>query len=109
MKTFYLLAAIVGAVVPYAFFLDFFASSGINLGGFVSALFINGAAGGFAADLLITSAVFWVYLITTGVPRVWLYVLANLTIGLSFALPLYLYLHADEIHAEQGTAAAQDA
>ena len=91
VKNFYLIAAIAGAVVPYIFFVDFFTSEGINLAGFVSALFVNGAAGGFAADLLITSAVFWAYLVAARVPRVWLYVLANLTIGLSFALPLYLY------------------
>ncbi len=95
MKHFYLGAAIAGAIVPYAFFLDFFVDEGIDLPAFIDALFANGAAGGFTADLLITSAVFWGYMFTrrTG-PNPWPIVLVNLLIGLSCALPLYLYLQA---------------
>jgi hypothetical protein len=94
MKNFYLVAAIVGAVVPYVFFFDFFASEGLALASFISALFANGAAGGFTADLLISSAVFWAYLISRKDPLAWLYILVNLTIGLSSAIPLYLFNQA---------------
>ena len=74
-------------------FLDFFASDGMALGGFVAALFVNGAAGGFTADLLITSMVFWIYMFNRNDgPAAWPFVLINLTIGLSCALPGYLYL-----------------
>ena len=62
MRTLYLILAILGAVVPYAFFIPFFAEHGIDLAGFVGALFANGAAGGFTADLLITSVVFWLFI-----------------------------------------------
>ena len=96
MKTLYLLFAVVGAVVPYLFFLPFFAEYGLVLSTFVGSLFANGAAGGFTADLLITSAVFWTYLRQVREPRWWLYVLINLTIGLSCAVPLYLYMTEDE-------------
>ena len=89
----YLALAVMGAVVPYVFFLDFFASNGMALGGFAAALFVNGAAGGFTADLLITSMVFWIYMFSRdGGPAAWPFVLINLTIGLSCALPGYLYL-----------------
>lgn len=92
MKHFYLAAAIAGAVVPYAFFVDFFADEGVDLPRFIEALFVNGAAGGFTADLLITSAVFWAFMFTRADgPSPWPFVLANLLIGLSCALPLYLY------------------
>ena len=63
MKTLYLLLAIVGAALPYAFFIQYFSSEGVSLPGFVAALFANEAAGGFTADLLLTSAVFWVFMI----------------------------------------------
>lgn len=93
VKNLYLILAIVGAIVPYVFFIDFFASEGLALTGFVSGLFVNGAAGGFSADLLITSAVFWTYLFSRNDgPKAWPFVLINLTIGLSCALPLYLYM-----------------
>ncbi|MDP6376913.1 MAG: DUF2834 domain-containing protein [Pseudomonadales bacterium] len=58
MTRFFLATTILGAVVLYLFFLDFFAGQGIQLQGFVAALLVNGAAGGFTADLLITSLVY---------------------------------------------------
>lgn len=92
MKNVYLVLAIAGAVIPMLFFFNFFAASGLALSTFVSALFVNGAAGGFVADLLITSLVFWIYMFTREEgPKPWLFVLLNLTIGLSCALPGYLY------------------
>ena len=91
MKQFYLTAAIVGAVVPYLFFVDFFLDSGVDLVSFITALFANGAAGGFTADLVISSGVFWTYMSANKEPKLWLFVLLNLTIGLSCALPAYLY------------------
>ena len=92
MKKVYLLFAIVGAVVPYGFFFGFFAAEGINLPAFISALFVNGPSGGFTADLLISSLVFWLYMFSRPEgPRPWLFIALNLTIGLSCALPAYLY------------------
>lgn len=94
MRTLYLVLAIVGAIVPYVFFVQHFQSEGLALGDFVSALFANGAAGGFSADLLITSLVFWIWLLRDGAKRPWIYVLINLTIGLSCAFPAYLYVRS---------------
>ncbi len=96
MAAFYLVLAIVGAIAPYIFFLDFMAESGVGLGPFVGALFVNGAAGGFATDLVISSTAFWAFLWNdagrSNVAHPWIYVLVNLLIGLSCALPLYLYM-----------------
>lgn len=59
VKNVCLLLAILGALVPYAFFVLFFADSGIAGTSFASALFVNGAAGGFTADLFISRLAFW--------------------------------------------------
>jgi len=92
MKNLYLTLAIVGALVPYVFFFNFAATAGVDLPAFVMALFSNGAAGGFTADLLISSLVFWIYLFSRrSGPSPWPFVVLNLTIGLSCALPAYLY------------------
>jgi len=93
MKNLYLVLAIVGAVVPMIFFADFTATAGLDPRGFMQGLFVNGAAGGFAADLLITSAVFWIYMFSRRAegPAPWLFIALNLGIGLSCALPAYLY------------------
>ena len=95
MKRLYLIMAILGAVLPYIFFFQYFSSEGINLGGFVSAIFANGATRGFTADLLVSSFVFWIFLIDRRNkgkgPSPLLFVILNLAIGLSCALPAYLY------------------
>ncbi|MGD8831512.1 MAG: DUF2834 domain-containing protein [Pseudomonadales bacterium] len=92
MKHVYLGLAILGAVLPYLFFVPFFAAHGLDLRGFVGALFTNGASAGFTADLLVSSAVFWTYLFSRREgPAAWPFVVLNLTIGLSCALPAYLW------------------
>jgi len=95
MKKVYLELAILGAIVPYVFFAPWFWNNGTDLFGFVSLLFANQPAGGFASDILISSAVFWAWSWNEsrrhGVRYWWVYVVLNLTIGLSCALPLFLY------------------
>ncbi|MBT5873300.1 MAG: DUF2834 domain-containing protein [Candidatus Latescibacteria bacterium] len=95
MRKIYLILAVIGAVVPYAFFIDFFQSNGVDLPAFMVGLFANGAAGGFSADLLISSFVFWILMFTQARkhdgPSPYLFIALNLTIGLSCALPAYLY------------------
>lgn len=94
MKNLYLLLAIVGAVVPYVFFTEHFATVGFGLVDFVRAGFVNGVAGGFTADVLISSTVFWICLFSRNASQIWLYIAVNLLIGLSCALPLYLWRQA---------------
>lgn len=92
--TVYLVLAILGAVIPVVFFLSFAMAEGINLIGFVKALFVNGAAGGFTADLLISSFAFWVYMFSkkNDGPKPLVFILLNCCIGLSCALPAYLWM-----------------
>ena len=94
-KKIYLLLAVGGAVVPYIFLIQFFADAGLSPSEFISALFVNGAAGGLTADLMISSLVFWVFIFARSrddkAPRPLWFIVINLTIGLSCALPAYLY------------------
>ena len=96
MRSFYLVLAIAGAIIPLAFFTQFFIGGGgeAALLDFVPALFVNGAAGGFAADLFISSFVFWGYMWhrRASGPKMFPFVALNLFIGLSCALPAYLYV-----------------
>lgn len=103
MKSFYLIAAIVGAVIPLVLFAEHFAAAGFDPGTFIGAVFTNPAASGFAADVLISSLVFWV-LITVrrpAGPTPWPFIVLNCTIGLSCALPAYLYVCARRDTAPQ--------
>lgn len=93
LKTTYLILAFLGAAVPLAFFVSFAAEQGIDLLAFIEALFVNGAAAGFTADLLISSFVFWLYMFSnqSNGPKPWLFIAINLCVGLSCALPAYLW------------------
>ncbi len=95
-RTFYLAMAIIGTIVPWMLFGAFFIGHGPDIPLFVRSLFANGAAGGFSADVLISILIFWVWswrdAARHGVARWWLVLPASFCVGLSLALPLYLYL-----------------
>ena len=93
MKNLYLVLAIAGTVIPYFYFLQHMGVEGAALVPFMAAAFANPVASGFTADLLISSFVFWIYMFNAGdnAPRPWAFIVMNLLIGLSCALPAYLY------------------
>ena len=99
IKTAYLVLAIVGAIVPYGFFIQHFGAAGFGLLDFIAALFVNSAASEFTSDLMITSLVFWIAMYqrrSSGKgPNPAFFILLNLTIGLSCALPACLYVTAN--------------
>ena len=95
-RVFYAAAAVAGTVIPWLFFGSFLADEGADLPGFVEALFVNGAAGGFSSDVLVSALVFWVWSFgdarSRGVANWWLVLPATLLVGLSLAFPLYLFV-----------------
>lgn len=99
LRRFYLVMSVLGAVVPWIFFASFFAENGYDIPLFVSGLFSNGAAGGFSTDVMISIGVFWVWSRIDAqqhsVRNWWLVLPAGALVGLSLALPLYLYFRQD--------------
>ncbi|MBI3159800.1 MAG: DUF2834 domain-containing protein [Chloroflexi bacterium] len=96
MKRLYLILAVIGAILPYFYFAQFFASDGVNLPAFLAAAVANPVASGFTADLLVSSPVFWILMAAEkrrnpGAPGPALFVALNLLVGLSCALPAWLY------------------
>ena len=96
MQIFYLILAILGFILPYSQLVSFLANNGLDLSLFWSQLSANRISTDFAFDLAISSIVFWVFVFVEG-KRInlkfpWLYVVLNLVIGLSFALPLFLWM-----------------
>lgn len=94
MRTIYLILAILGTVGPWIFFGQFFAEPGTTMGHFIAALGANPATTGAAVDLVISSVVFWLWSFPVARRlgmRWWPYPVVNLLIGLSCALPLFLF------------------
>jgi hypothetical protein len=94
-KNIFLVLAIIGLVVPYYFFLQMPAEDGFNLPLLIQPFFANNFMKGAAMDLTISVIVFWFFMFVEAsrlqMKNPWLYLLATLLVGLSFALPLFLY------------------
>ena len=104
-KHVYLILSIIGLVVPYYFFVLFLKTHVLDGKAFVQELFSTRISTFFAMDLLISSLVFIGYIrqeaTRCAMRRWWLYLFALLTFGLSFALPLFLYVRESSLEARQ--------
>jgi len=102
-KNLYLALAIVGLTVPYYFLVSFLRTFGLDGKAFVEELFGTSISAFFATDLIISCLVFLIYLRQEAkrlsMRYSWVYVIALLTVGLSFALPLFLYVRENHINS----------
>ena len=103
-KNIFLVLAVIGCIVPYYFFLQLPAEDGFNLPSLIQPFFANNFMRGAAMDLTISVIVFWVYAFLEAsrlqMKNPWIYVLATLLVGLSFALPLFLYFRERQLEAK---------
>jgi Terpene cyclase DEP1 len=92
---FFLVAFVLGTIIPCYFLYGFIQSHGLDLPRFLTHLFQTNAASNFSSDLLLCSFTFWGFMVQDKkdkrVPNIWVFILINLLIGLSSALPLYMY------------------
>lgn len=95
MRNAYLVLAGIGLILPYYFFGSFLRQYGFNLEMIYEQLFINQFATFFVMDLVLATIVFYIFLYTESqrltIHNWWIYVVCSLLVGLSFALPLFLY------------------
>ena len=103
-KNIYLVLALIGLVTPYWFLFKFLSANGLDISLLVQQLFANSISTFFAVDLIISFIVFWVYMTSEAaklqMKNWWLYILASLTVGLSFALPLFLYFRERKLETK---------
>jgi hypothetical protein len=97
-RTIYLVLAILGAAIPLYFFAQHFGQTGLAFADFLGAAYANPAASGLTSDLLISSGVFWIAMYhrrsRLGGPNPLPFIFINILIGLSCALPAYLFMLA---------------
>ncbi|SRR6266404_1822208 len=102
-KRVYAVLCLLGFSVPYYFFLRFAAEHGLRLSVLVNQLFANPITAFFAADVILSSLVLWVFMYQEIRKRTiklwWVCIIANLAVGVSLALPLFLLLR--EIQTER--------
>jgi hypothetical protein len=102
-KTIYLALCFFGALLPYWQFVPWVMQHGMNLPLFVRELFANRISAFFGMDVLVSAVVLIVFMrVESGrlnVRRRWLPLLAVLVVGVSLALPMFLYMR--EMRLEQ--------
>ena len=104
MQWLYLVAAILGTALPLSQLVPFLTANGFDLPLLFRQLFQTYASGFFALDVIVSSVVLWIFVYTEGrrlrMRHLWLYVLCNLAIGVSSALPLFLFFRERKLNAE---------
>jgi hypothetical protein len=100
-KTIYLALCFVGAVLPYWQFVPWVMQHGLSLPLFVHELFANRISAFFGMDVLVSALVLIAFMrvesARQNIRRRWFPVPALLTVGVSLASPLFLYLRESRL------------
>jgi hypothetical protein len=96
LKSVYLGLCVAGTVLPWWQFLPFLRDHGLDLPLFFRQLFATPVSGFFGMDVIVSSVVLWTFVLGEGRPaavrHLWAPIAANLFVGVSLGLPLFLYL-----------------
>ena len=92
----YFVLAVVGLIIPYYFLVSFVLANGFDARLFLRQLFGTPISTFFAVDLLLSCVIFMMFsgreAKRYAMNHVWISTVALFTVGLSCALPLFLYL-----------------
>ena len=103
-KRIYLALCLLGVLLPYWQFLPWALDHGLNLRLFAEELFANRISAFFGMDVIVSALALVVFVAAEGarerIAGRWLPILALITVGVSLALPLFLYLR--ELQRDQG-------
>ena len=107
-KNVYLFLCVLGILLPYSQFIPWVMENGLDLGLIFRQLFANRIGGFFGLDVLVSSVILIRFVHTEGqrlgVRRLWLPILGLLTVGVSCALPLFLYLREGALEGREAPA-----
>ena len=102
-KYLFLIIAIIGTVLPLRSFGLFLQEHGFNVQELINQLFANHISAFFGWDVIISAIAVIGLVVLEGkrlqMKHLWIYILCNLSVGVSLALPLFLY--AREAHLEK--------
>jgi hypothetical protein len=102
-KKLYLMLCVLGTALPYVHFLPFLQAHGLDARAFMSQLFGTPVSGFFGMDVVVSSLVLWVFVAVEGrrleMRGLWVPIAANLAVGVSLGLPLFLYMRETRLEA----------
>lgn len=102
-KTLYLILCVAGTLLPYPQFIPFLREHGLDVRLFFELLFANPISGFFGMDVIVSSLVLWVFVVVEGrkggIKHLWAPVAANLAVGVSLGLPMFLYMREAKLES----------
>lgn len=94
-RSLYLLLCVAGTLLPYWQLVAFLREHGFDIGVFLEQLSLPIGAF-FAWDVVVSSVVLWVLVAVEGrrarIGNLWMPIAANVAVGVSLGLPLFLYM-----------------
>jgi len=95
-RHFYLVCCVLGLLLPYSQFVRWLLEHGLNITLFCRELFANRISSFFAMDVILSAIVLLWFIQSEGrrlrVRLLWLPTIGTLIVGVSFGLPLFLFL-----------------
>lgn len=95
-RTAYIVLCIAGTILPYAQFLPWLRANGLDLSLFAAQMFEDPISSFFVMDVVVSTLALWVFVFLEGrrlgVRHLWAPIAANLLVGVSLALPLFLLM-----------------
>ena len=95
-RHFYLVCCVLGLLLPYSQFVPWLLEHGLNIALFCRELFANRISSFFAMDVIVSAIVVLWFIQSEGrrlrVRLLWLPTIGTLIVGVSFGLPLFLFL-----------------
>ena len=95
-RSLYVVLCVLGSLLPYSQLVPFLREHGLDLRLFFEQLVATPISAFFGWDVIVSSLVLWVFVAVegrrAGIKHLWLPIAANLTVGVSLGLPLFLYM-----------------
>jgi uncharacterized protein DUF2834 len=103
----YFILCIAGTILPYSQLFPFLREHGLGPSLLLQQLFANKVSGFFGLDVIVSSIVLWVFVYSEGrrlrMRHLWVYVAANLLVGVSLGLPLFLLIRESRLDKSVAT------
>jgi riboflavin transporter FmnP len=103
LKNLYLALAVAGSALPFWQLLPFLQEHGLDIPLLFARLFADPVAAFFGTDVIVSSVVLWVLVFAEGrrarMKQLWIPIVANLVVGVSLGLPLFLYMREIRLRA----------
>lgn len=108
LRYLYLGMCLLGLVLPYSQFIPWLVVHGFNIQLFFGELFSTRIGGFFGMDVIASALTLFAFVWIEGrrlaIRNLWLPIVATLAVGVSFGLPLFLYMRQLKIEAQPNPA-----